>query len=305
MRTVIQQGIPYRFDFQLCKILRLHQKVVEHFEHNKDQLPTTLMQSSGATSILNKWEQALILATSTDGIDDLEILADEMIYDIIARCQGLRILEDKWLSRQLISSDFLSTGTTSNPSDFIRAHQVLLQRAEEFRDEDGISRHRQTPESQIYVDLNADQRGRFHAAIYPATFHIQVEVLVCCRTRLGMEVHNFVLDDLDRLAVFRFLYHHSLPLSGVFLADRDSSKLPLTFLTKFNDDAVYATRLLQTFLLAGQTYMQPPDVIDLTIRSETSRRAPYPQMTLPPSSERWMRLSNNFAMPTNVQNLSH
>ncbi|KAH9870756.1 hypothetical protein IAQ61_006234 [Plenodomus lingam] len=148
-----------------------------------------------------------------DGINDWKCLSDEMIYDILARYEGLRLIEDRWLGRQLLSPDFLSADTTSSPDDFIDAHRVIIHLAEDSRDTGSLSRNEQTAQTHVCVELNADQRGRFHAAIV--------------------------------------------------------------------DVALYSARSLQAFLVASQTYMQPPDIIDLMIRSETSRNDPYPRMTLP------------------------
>lgn len=194
-----------------------------------------------------------------DGINDWKCLSDEMIYDILARYEGLRLIEDRWLGRQLLSPDFLSADTTSSPDDFIDAHRVIIHLAEDSRDTGSLSRNEQTAQTHVCVELNADQRGRFHAAIvyvwtlneirwvltsfeYPVTFHVQVEVLQRCRARLENSVHNAMLDDLDRLAVFRFLYHHLLSLYGGFWQIENSSKLPLTLLTNFSDVALYSAR---------------------------------------------------------------
>lgn len=59
-------------------------------------------------------------------------------------------------------------------------------------------------------------------------------------------------------------------------------------------------RFLQLFLLAGQTYFQPPDLIDLAVRHKISRSAPYPEMALPATTEQWIRPSHTFAFPADV-----
>jgi hypothetical protein len=45
--------------------------------------------------------------------------------------------------------------------------------------------------------------------------------------------------------------------------------------------------------MAGQTYLQPPDIIDLLVRSRTSRQRPYPMLATPSSTERW-----RYPLPT-------
>lgn len=64
-------------------------------------------------------------------------------------------------------------------------------------------------------------------------------------------------------------------------------------------------RLLQLFLSAGQTYFQPPDLIDLAVRSKISRRHPYPIVTLPPTTEAWQRPSQLFVFPTDTNASLH
>jgi len=51
--------------------------------------------------------------------------------------------------------------------------------------------------------------------------------------------------------------------------------------------------------MAGQTYFQPPDLIDLAVRSRLSHQTPYPPMTMPASSEKW-RYPMPPAIPQNV-----
>lgn len=48
-------------------------------------------------------------------------------------------------------------------------------------------------------------------------------------------------------------------------------------------------RILQVFLIASQTYLQPPDIIDLYIRNTISRKRPYPLCTIPLSTEIYQR----------------
>ena len=41
--------------------------------------------------------------------------------------------------------------------------------------------------------------------------------------------------------------------------------------------------------MASQTYFQPPDLVDLTVRSLTSRKPPYPLLATPSSIEKYRR----------------
>lgn len=58
-------------------------------------------------------------------------------------------------------------------------------------------------------------------------------------------------------------------------------------------------RLLQLFIATGQTYYQPPDLIDLIVRHNASRRPNYPRVAFPTSTQVWQHPSQAFAFPTN------
>ncbi|KAF1840716.1 uncharacterized protein K460DRAFT_370681 [Cucurbitaria berberidis CBS 394.84] len=315
MRSVVQHSPQHRYDYQLCRMLNLHTRIVHHFEQNGGHLPVTRTNALGYT--LNEWENALALASVPITCESSlcsECLPDEMVYEILARYQGLRTLEDIWLERQLNESDFLAVDGTSDADQIMQSFHTLVGRAEEFRDGDISARNSKTPETKSYTTFNADQRARFYSAVvcvwllneirwvltnfaYPGGFNIPIMVLEGCRENIAKQKSTCLLDELDQHAIFTFMYHHLLPSYGTFLADRDSSKLPFTFCSDFMKDSPHCIRLLQLFLAAGQTYLQPPDLIDLIVRSKVSRRAPYPLMTLPVSTENWIRPSRAFALP--------
>jgi hypothetical protein len=262
---------------------------------------------------------------------------EEAICDVLARYQGLRILENTWLERELQEEDFLSVDDTSDAQRLVHRFATLTDCDEQFRDGHILPRNPNTPHTRHYANFNADQRGRFYAAVvcvwllneirwvltnftYPANFTIQIEILESCKSRIEKEGDTPLLDELDRHAVFSFMYHHLLPLHSSFLADADSSKLPFTFASDFSKDRAHCARyvryipqhrllntrtkyadsfyrLLQLFLMAGQTYFQPPDLIDLLVRSKTSRKRPYPLLSTPRSTEKWRRPLPNLFHP--------
>jgi hypothetical protein len=311
MRSVIHNSPRHRYDYQLCMILYLHQRIVIHFEEHFTQLPVT----QHPVYHLNVWESDLELATHPS---PLEIAwTDEIICDVLARYQGLRVLEDVWLQRQLKETDFVSIDDTSDAQGLRRNYNILVDRDGEFKDGEIPPRNLKTPHTRFYTDLNADQRGRFHAAVtcvwllneirwvltnfvFPAGFAVQVELLETCKENIAKEEVTPLLDDLDRYAVFAFLYHHLLPLHGAFLADGYSGQLPFTFEADFSKDEAHCSRLLQLFLMAGQTYFQPPDLIDLMVRSKVSRKHPYPLLPLPSSRWNWIRPSHYSRFPANI-----
>jgi hypothetical protein len=72
-----------------------------------------------------------------------------------------------------------------------------------------------------------------------------------------------------------------------------------TFNSDFKDEA-QSTRLIQIFLMVEQTYLQPPDLIDLMVRSKVSQKQPYPLVPLPDSSWTWTRPSHYSRFPANI-----
>lgn len=52
-------------------------------------------------------------------------------------------------------------------------------------------------------------------------------------------------------------------------------------------------------MTAGQTYLQPPDLIDLIVRYNAARRPDYPLLAFPGTTRLWQRPSKAFAFPMN------
>ena len=61
----------------------------------------------------------------------------------------------------------------------------------------------------------------------------------------------------------------------------------------------HCDRLLQLFLMSGQTYFQPPDLINLIVRSKASRRRPYTHLHIPSSTKRWRHPRRTHFQPHN------
>jgi hypothetical protein len=144
-------------------------------------------------------------------------------------------------------------------------HQAVVDRDEEFRE--GERKSRIFEESASYTKFNSDQRGRFHCAIvsvwllneirwffsqfrYPSpTFILQLQMLdeikhsILSRSEIG------IVDELDRYAVHNFMYYHLLPIHSSFLADRNSSKLPLTYPSQLEKFSYYSVRCVPNFNL--------------------------------------------------------
>jgi hypothetical protein len=267
MRSIIGQAPQHRYDLQLCKILDLHKDVVEYTQRYASSLSATQADAGGFT--FNDWENALALATTPTACDDTccrDCLPDETVYSILARYQGLRVLENLWLERQLNASDYFSADESPNADalSLEHAYRVVVNRSEMYRDGEISSRRCKTPETLEYKTLNADQRARFYSAVtyvwlinelrwmltnfnYPSRFDVQIILLENCKDNLSGQRREPLLDELDQYAIFRFMYHHLLPVNGVFLADKGITGLPFTFSSHFSKDFGYTTRCVYCF----------------------------------------------------------
>jgi hypothetical protein len=267
MRSVIGQAPQHRYDLQLCRILDLHQDVVEHMQQqSNNQLPATQPNPLGYS--YNEWEHSLGHATTPTTCDDacgVECLRDETVCIILARYQGLRVLEDLWLQRQLSSSDYISVDESpgADALELLSSYQAIIDRNELFKDGELPSRRRQTPETSAYTHLNSDQRGRFYSAViyvwllneirwvltnfaFPVSFDVQIRLLESIKESLSTQRRESLLDELDHYAVFRFMYHHLLPVYSTYLEDREIAKLPFTFSSNFTRDPGHTARYVKT-----------------------------------------------------------
>lgn len=251
MRSIIGRSWVHRYDLQLCSVLDLHRKIVEHFRDNGIPFPATSDQSHRRH---NKWEESL---ASTTAVADCPFgpcstcIPDAIVCDILARYQGLRVIEDLWLKRQIEEPDLLAADAVLDvdDDDFRRRYRCLLGRSQDFEQGDLASRSKKDRATRNYVKLNPDQRGRLHSAIifvwilnelrwvltnfqFPLRSYRYIEILDKCKADLTELPHVPVLDQLDRYAVFSFMYHHLLPVHSPVLQGHNSSKLPFTFTTE-------------------------------------------------------------------------
>ncbi|KAF2189719.1 hypothetical protein K469DRAFT_561973 [Zopfia rhizophila CBS 207.26] len=290
MRSVIYRSPAHRFDVQLCKILELHRDLVQHFKSGGAALPVSRLQKC----ILDQ-------SYLNDNVPIEAAISDEDVYDILARWQGLRVLQDIFLTRELEAEDYLSVVPEGDADDFIQDFTDLLNGDADTPKQPPFRASSATKE---YRTLNADQTARFHAAITslwvlseirwvlalfqtPSNFLLPLLILRKCKEHIERQTHIPLLDELDRLSIHKFLYHHLLPLHSRALTDQTSSELPLTFPSDLQESHNHGARLLQTFLLAGQTYLQPPDIIELAVRNKLMLRRPYPMMHPPPSTHQY------------------
>jgi hypothetical protein len=279
MRSIIGQAPQHRYDLQLCKMLDLHKDVVEHMQQHSSQLQTTQPNLLGY--VHNEWENRLEIATAPTTCNNkccTNCLPDETIYSILARYQGLRVLETLWLDRQLTSSDYFSLDESpgADALSLVGLYQVTVHRSELFRDGEMPSRRRQTPETSAYTRLNADQRARFYSAViyvwllneirwvltnfaYPVGFDVQILLLESCKEAISAQRRVSLLDELDYIAIFKFMYHHLLPVYSTFLADETIAQLPFTFATDFTKDPGYTSRYVDSHTI--RTHKLNPHIL--------------------------------------------
>ncbi|CAA9958553.1 hypothetical protein PTMSG1_02103 [Pyrenophora teres f. maculata] len=295
IRTVIQYAPQHRYDYQLCNVLRLHHNVVNDLERHYRTSLGVVPGTVPLYDFTSSWQQSLKSITSS--CSDLAAWSDNAVCDVLARYQGIRILEDVWLERELSETDFVTVDGSSDAQQLEDRYFDLCDRNDQFADGELPPRNPQNPHTQSYIKFNSDQRGRFYAALvyvwllseiqWVSTQLVQlgsvsmsglVRSLENCKNSMAKEQASPLLDELDRYAVFTFLYHHLFPLYAEFLADQDSSQLPLTFDSDFNNHGAHW--MLQLVLMAGQVYLQPPDLIDLLMREkrdlETASINPLP-----------------------------
>jgi hypothetical protein len=250
-------------------MLNYHSDIVKQMQRNEGLLPAT--QSSPLGYKFNAWERRLLLITAPPECKDVicsHCLPDHIVYDILSRYQGLRVLEDLWLERQLIESDYISAEVSLEPDHVIHSYRSLKSRHEHFQDKETPSRRPFTPETADYTDLNADQRARFHAAVtyvwllneirwvltnfaYPVRFSVQIRLLEKCKAQIAGQRREALLDELDQHAVFKFMYHHLLPLHGLQLGDGTISELPFTFASDFTKGPAQFSRYVDTHKFRG------------------------------------------------------
>lgn len=259
MRSIIGSSQHHRYDLQLCRIIVLHRNIVQHFQQGGSPFPVS---SSRSGEGYNKWEMALaattVVSTCTSG-PCTACMPDAVVHDILARYQGIRVLERIWMRRQLEEADLLSADATQDEKEFVHQYSCLLSRAQDFEQGDLEARNTQCSATKDYTRFNPDQRGRFYSAVIfvwilnelrwvltsfvdPFRSYRHVTLLESCRADLTSLCHNPVLDELDRHSIFSFLYHHLLPLHSPVLQDQDSSKLPLTFHTEWENKDAQSSR---------------------------------------------------------------
>jgi hypothetical protein len=102
MRSVIHRSPAHRHDIQLFRLLKMHADIVERGR----PIRATHVGSNSAQHIhASDWEHRLLIAIVNES--SIFEIDDEGVHDILTRWQGLRVLQDMWLQRELKADDLV------------------------------------------------------------------------------------------------------------------------------------------------------------------------------------------------------
>jgi hypothetical protein len=102
MRSVIHRSPAHRHDIQLSRLLKMHSDIVER---GRPIQATNVGSNSAQQTHADDWEDRLLCAIVNES--SIYEIDDEGVLDILTRWQGLRVLQDMWLERQLIVDDLV------------------------------------------------------------------------------------------------------------------------------------------------------------------------------------------------------
>lgn len=124
MRCVVGRAPEHRFDISLCMMLDLHCNIVRHFTDGHGPLVATQ-----PGSICHDTEVSLVNAVTFECPKGpcTECLPDDRVHEILARYQGLRILEKEWLARELSDTDVLPIEYDTREADYLKAYGMFIQ----------------------------------------------------------------------------------------------------------------------------------------------------------------------------------
>jgi hypothetical protein len=121
MRSVIGRSPQHRYDILLCRMLDMHRGIAYRWNR---PIPPTQPSPDPYAPVTYHFFEALIMKLFREctHCPSKECLPDTRVHEILARYQGLRILEDQWLLRQLVDKDLFQTDTSMNEHAHIRAY---------------------------------------------------------------------------------------------------------------------------------------------------------------------------------------
>lgn len=135
MRSIISTSPQHRYEIALSRLLHLH----AHIINNPDA------QFGG--QLLDSIEYECPKEHYCD-----QCLCDQRIQEVLARYQGLRVLQDEWVARRLDDAHLLTVHGTIQNDELVARYNFI-----------GSNVENSSPSH--YNSFNSDQRDCFHAAV--------------------------------------------------------------------------------------------------------------------------------------------
>ncbi|OCK83259.1 hypothetical protein K432DRAFT_322613 [Lepidopterella palustris CBS 459.81] len=291
MRSIIMSSDIHRFDICLCKVLDLHSKFVDHYSSGGALISGAPTSSPHPTSNTFGYFDQELWERVMQG--PLHTLKDSHVYDILARWQGLRVLQDLYLARELTDYDYINP-LNINPRFQMDRLDTLQDRSYSHYSRCHPQAHGTLqPHSRV---LDSHQTARFYSAV---TYYWLINEIRWClshitfkniqylfglrytfQTHLETLTASPLLFTLDVLSIYEFLYLHLLPNHSRCFEEQDPAKTLLTCPSRHHEDRAQG---FQECLAYASSFLQPPDLIDLAIRDRLVHKWPYAFLPYPDS----------------------
>ncbi|OCL12490.1 hypothetical protein AOQ84DRAFT_152993, partial [Glonium stellatum] len=233
MRSIIVSSNTHRFDIRLCHILDLHRELVNYFSAGGANISAYAPTPGTTLYTLNSWETKLHECIM-DCPDEIE---DEQVFDTIARWQGLRVLQDLYISKELAQKDYIHPKYYSE--DIFQRLDLLQNRVTESLEDKPPTSTKPNGQKRTF---DAEQTSRFYSAV--TCYWLYNEIRWCLShisysdwrvpdllrntllAHLDSLTSSPLLFTLDVLSIHEFLYSHLLPLHSRGLADQQPPPTP-------------------------------------------------------------------------------
>jgi hypothetical protein len=322
MKRIICTSHQHKFDIVLCYLLELRKKIVHYFQSGgKRNLIGTGPGDTHHTIAMALRDGFREFALKDDPMSPYTEISDSYLDEILARWQGLRVLQSLWLERELVDDDYLVPDHTRRRPAFAAAYKALHARGWGYENE--LVKSGRETHCLDGRGFNAEQKIRFHAAVtriwtlneirwiftnfdfgatnQPSPQQAYFWSFLClCNAFFRNYGGVPVLDRLEEYSLHTFLYHHLFPTHSRSLANQSSSRLPLTFPDSCLDSPGNPTMLLEFCLITASTYLQPPDIIDLVVRCKLKHRRIISHAYFPISTHNNILPCPDYQYPANL-----
>ncbi|KAF2761906.1 hypothetical protein EJ05DRAFT_507521 [Pseudovirgaria hyperparasitica] len=280
----------HRFDKQLCNLLVAHHHILEHFTENgifpqcKDpSLPTSDQGPDPGAVDLSR-----ATCPSWKSPEYEWRITDTEIFDILARWQGLREIQHLYTKQTASKMSYLNPWMWGQHDELqlaaLHRHYIYITNM----GFEGV-RVDALPNRDTHMDsFDAEQTDRFYVALtlnWVLQQHRWCLISLNCATPMiaekaksafeAMLQHDearwgkrSLLDELDLLEVYEFLYHAMLPVAfRVLHGDGQTSGIGRTRVGQQAYE-VSAGRLLRRRLQTKMAMFQPPDIVEAILLAQ-------------------------------------